>query len=301
MITRLRGPICIGIAAAFWGLSAAVAKFLFESNIDTLMVVQTRSTFAFLLLVPVALIQKKMVIWDLRSFLRILPLGVIGIAGSNFMYYYAVAKTTVATAIILQYTAPVLVALYQMAFEKKPLSISDGLIILLVLFGCYLTVSPMNPGGGWAAPKIAMTGWLAGMASACCWAFFNIYERKLKNLPLPAKLFNALFFSTVFWLLIQSPATLAARLSQGSLVLSLVGFAILSVLLPYGFYFLGLKWSGSLPAIVTANVEPVLAIFFSALIVHAAVSPGQGLGALCVITGATLFNLRTPEQQPPSN
>ena len=37
--------------------------------------------------------------------------GVLGIAASNYTYYFAIQQTTVATAIILQYTAPVFVLL----------------------------------------------------------------------------------------------------------------------------------------------------------------------------------------------
>jgi len=40
---------------------------------------------------------------------------VLGVAVSNYFYYVAIQKTNVATAIILQYTAPVWVLLYVVA------------------------------------------------------------------------------------------------------------------------------------------------------------------------------------------
>ena len=46
---------------------------------------------------------------------RMFVLGVLGVAVSNYLYYLAIQRTNVATAIILQYTAPMLVLLYTVA------------------------------------------------------------------------------------------------------------------------------------------------------------------------------------------
>ena len=291
MSNRALGPIYIAIAASLWGLSAAVAKLFFTQDIDTLVVIQTRSTFACLLLAPLALLSKGWRVASWREGLRVLPLGVVGVAGSNFTYYYAVDRTTVATAIVLQYTAPIMVAVYQALFEGRRLSLVDAGIILLVLFGSYVTVA--GPGAAVFGPGMAVDGLLAGVASAVCWAFFNLYERRLGDIPLRAKLFTSLLCAALFWALVQNPWALARKIPDARVFGLLVGFAFLSILLPYIFYFGGLRRCAPLPAIVTANIEPVMAILFSALIVGAVVPPSQMFGALCVVVGATLFNVKS--------
>ena len=54
----------------------------------------------------------------IRAFL----LGAFGLAISNYAYYLAIQKTTVATAIILQYTAPIWVLLFLVLTgqQKRP-------------------------------------------------------------------------------------------------------------------------------------------------------------------------------------
>jgi drug/metabolite transporter (DMT)-like permease len=47
-----------------------------------------------------------------RDLLQLFLLGILGVAVSNYFYYLAIQRTNVATAIILQYTAPVWVLLY---------------------------------------------------------------------------------------------------------------------------------------------------------------------------------------------
>ena len=51
--------------------------------------------------------------------IKTLLLGVLGVAASNYFYYLAIQRTNVATAIILQYTAPVWVLLYLVARGPK--------------------------------------------------------------------------------------------------------------------------------------------------------------------------------------
>src|SRR5262249_16663269 len=150
-----------------------------------------------------------------RDWLRILPLGVVGVAGSNFTYYYAVAKTTVATAIVLQYTAPILVAVYQVLFEKRRPSLFDALIILLVLFGSYTNVTGLNAGPVLLGRSVSVLGVLAGLGAAVCWAFFNIYERRLHDIPLGVKLFHSLWFAALFWAFVQNPVALARKIPNG--------------------------------------------------------------------------------------
>jgi len=47
-----------------------------------------------------------------RDFRQAIVIGVLGVAASNYFYYLAIQRTNVATAIIVQYTAPIWVLLY---------------------------------------------------------------------------------------------------------------------------------------------------------------------------------------------
>ena len=70
---------------------------------------QARVSFSFLLLLPLLLLfgGREAVSFPRREALRSMLLGVLGLAGANYFYYLAIDKSTVATAIIVQYTAPV--------------------------------------------------------------------------------------------------------------------------------------------------------------------------------------------------
>lgn len=103
------------------------------------MLAQSRATLALLILLPLLSLARGV------NFLRGNPrelrdaalLGTLGIAGSNFLYYFAIQKTSVATAIILQYLAPVFVLLYMLARHRQRPTAPRILGVALAVIGCF--------------------------------------------------------------------------------------------------------------------------------------------------------------------
>ncbi|PYX35684.1 MAG: hypothetical protein DMG81_17525 [Acidobacteria bacterium] len=119
-----RGYAYIAAATFLWGVAAVMGRAAFTGRllpsgkalqpIDPLILSQSRTSFSFLVLFLALLWRRglgklRLPAADLG---RMVVLGVLGVAASNYLYYLAIQKTNVATAIILQYTAPVLVLLY---------------------------------------------------------------------------------------------------------------------------------------------------------------------------------------------
>ncbi len=123
----LRGYFYIGSAAFLWGISATLGRAAFAGHllpvgaslkkIDPLILSQSRATLSLAVLLPVLLVRRGASALRVpgRDLLRFFLLGILGVAASNYLYYLAIQRTNVATAIILQYTAPVWVLLYTVA------------------------------------------------------------------------------------------------------------------------------------------------------------------------------------------
>src|SRR5262245_34244398 len=119
----LKGYLMIMGAAVLWGVSATIAKLLITQHVETLLIVQSRVTFSCLLLLSVCLAFKRDVLHiRIRESWRFALLGILGVAGANFTYYFAIKETTVATAILIQYTAPLAVMGYAAATREESLS-----------------------------------------------------------------------------------------------------------------------------------------------------------------------------------
>src|ERR1700759_442304 len=98
-LERLEGYAFIAGAALFWGISASLGRAVFTGRlpgangplrpIAPLILAQSRSTIALLLLAPVLFARrgKAALIPSRRDTLLCLAMGVFGVAASNYFYY----------------------------------------------------------------------------------------------------------------------------------------------------------------------------------------------------------------------
>lgn len=285
-MSPLRGTLLILGAAAFWGVSATVARHLITQRFDTLLLVQMRITLSFLALLPVFLAARPAL---LRVSLRDLPdfalLGVLGVAGSNFTYYFTIQETNVATAILLQYLAPVLVLGWAAVSREERLTAVKAGAAAVSIAGCFLAIG----GGRLDALRLSPAGLASGIGSAVCWAFTNVW---LKRVTARHDVWTCVIwsfaFASVFWLFVNPPWTIAAAGYGAGVWGILLVVAVISVLIPHSLYFNGIRHLSASRAIITATFEPVVAIGTAALFVGETPGPVHLLGAAMVL-GAILF------------
>ncbi len=294
----LRGYLSIAVAALCWGAAATLGKAVFTGRllagsqalrpIDPLVLTQTRVSFALLILAPLVLARGGRAALSLppRDVLRCIVLAVLGVAGSNYFYFYAIAKTTVATAIILQYTAPVWVLLYLVARRQQRATAQRVIAVAAAVAGSALVV------GGHLRANPA--GVAAGLGAAFSFAFYNLYGHSLlARLDRWRVLVYTLLGATVFWLLVNPPWKLVAARYSGREWGFLLVFSVLSVLLPFSFYFAGLQYLDATRAIVTSCLEPVFAMVLAAAFVGESLQPVQAAGIAVVLIATVLVQLQS--------
>jgi len=304
-----RGYLFIAIATFFWGLAAVMGRAVFTHRIhfgglyiayiDPLTLAQSRATFSLLLLFPI-LWMKQPATLRIRSrdLLQFFLLGILGLAASNFFYYFAIQKTTVATAIVLQYVAPVWVLLYMLARRLQQPTAQRIFGVALAVIGCGVAVGLISarsgfPWVGLSGAHFSTVGVLAAEGAAVSFAFYNVYAQHLiQKYDRWTVLLYALLGAAVFWQFVNPPWKIAAQHYSGGQWLFLLIFAIASMLVPFSFYFAGLQHLDPTRAVVTACLEPVWAIALTALMLGELVSPMQVVGILLVLTATILVQRR---------
>ncbi len=292
----LRGYIFIMIAVLFWGVSATAAKYLFTHNVDTLIIVQTRSSLAFLLLFGYFVVSNRSVFRiRLRDLGSLIPLGVIGIAATNYLYYFTVKETTVATAILIQYTAPVMVTLYATFFHEERFTKIKFFALALSMIGCFLAVS----GGDVSTIRLQGLGLVTGIGSAITYSFMIIMSKHiLQRYKQWTMLIYAFGFAMLFWLCINTPLDIMAKnysLHDWGIFLL---FSICSILIPYSFFAAGLRLVQASRASIVSTLEPVTAIVSAYLFIGEKLNSVQALGAIVVLAAVGLLEIKREEQEP---
>jgi drug/metabolite transporter (DMT)-like permease len=227
-------------------------------------------------------------------------LGTLGLAASNYFYYLAIQQTTVATAIILQYIAPVFVLLWMIGTRQQRATPQRIAGVILAVFGCVLAIGVVAriSGAPWVTGgtvKFNVIGVVAALIAAVSFAFYNVYGRKLVAAHDRWTVITYAFFgAAAAWLLINPPwRIVAAQYSLGQ-YLFLVVFAVLSVLIPFSLYFAGLHHLDATRAIVTSCLEPVFAIVIAAIALGEGVNGLQVIGIVVVLAATVL--VQVPER-----
>lgn len=283
---RVRGYASVFAAAFFWGASGTAAKYLFQNDLSVMVVVQSRVIFAALLLTLLLLfIDKRLFaakISDLRDFAL---LGIIGVAGSNYTFYMAINLTNVGIAILTQYTAPAMVAVYMLLSRREHISKIKTLSILLSLGGSSVMLGAFNP-----HLHITAAGILFGILSAVCFAFFNIYNKIASGrYSVWTAVTWTLISAGVFWLILDALAVTSPGHVKVSDIPALIGFSVSSIVIPYYFYFTGLKYLVPSTAIIVATLEPVVAIVTSFLFLQEGLALSQIAGGIFIISAVILL------------
>ena len=286
-----RGYFYIAAAAFAWGISATLGRAAFTgrllpgagiAKIDPLILSQCRTTFSFLALLLILAPRRGLnglrLPW--KDVARIFLLGLAGVAASNYFYYLAIQRTNVATAIIVQYTAPVWVLLYMVARGKERPTPAKIVSVLMALLGIALVIGLFGKGG----LQVDALGLIAAMIAAFSFSFYNIGGHSiLERLDRWTVLFYTTLAASLFWLFINPPARIAAAHYSAAAWQFLVLFALLSVLVPFSFYFAGLQHLEPTRAIIVSCLEPVFSILIAAIALQEVMRPMQAFGVFMVL------------------
>ena len=299
----MRGYFLIGAATFFWGVSAALGRAVFTGKlvlagevqhpVEPVILSQTRTTFSLLVLLPVLLSRRgwQRIHLPKPDLIQCLVLGMLGVAASNYFYYVAIQKTSVAIAIVLQYTAPVWVLLYVVARRQQKLTVQKVAAVAVAVIGIALTIGAVGVGS--ATPLHMQTGGLiAAMLASFSFAFYNVGGHHILARHDRWRILTwTLASASVFWLMINPPWKVAAAHYTASQWLFLFVFSMISVLGSFSLYFWGLQHLEPTRAIIASCLEPVFSILLAAALVGEGVRIVQIIGIFLVLSAIVIVQL----------
>ena len=286
------------IASLAFGTSGALAKPLMEAGWSPAATVTLRAGLAGILLLPVALAALRGR-WYLvaRARWRILGMALVGVAGTQLVYFAAIARIPVSTGLLIEYLAPLLlVAWVALTTRRRP-----GVVVLLgaalAVGGLLLIIGPV--GGG------DPLGYLfAAIAAVGCAIYYVIAARPARGLPgvvlaAAGLLGGALSLGIVGATgLIPFVITTTDVHALGGIVPWWMPLLLLAATTAVGYSF-GIVASQRLGARLMSFVgmlEVVFASTFAWLLLGEALGPWQILGGVLILAGIACVRA---EKQPP--
>ena len=101
------------VAACLFALNGTISKSILLSGIDPARLSQLRVTLAFLILLVVVAITRPSALRVRRKEIPVLlAFGILGIAMTQYLYFVAINLLPVGIALLIEFTAPIMVALW---------------------------------------------------------------------------------------------------------------------------------------------------------------------------------------------
>lgn len=285
--TQGRGYSMVVAAAVCWGVMATVAKLLFrDRGVDPLTLAVVRAYLATLtLFAALALLRPARLRIARRDAWAAFLIGVAGLAANNFLYFEALHLTSVATALLLQYQAPILVALYTVLVQRQPLRGRVVLALALALVGCALVVRAYD----FEVLRPNLLGVMAGLGTACTFAFYILASRAaLRMLDAWTLLTYAYLSASVVWSLVLPPWRLAGSGFNLETWGAFLAIATVGTVVPFGLFISGLRFLPPTQAGIVSMLEPVVAAVMAYVLLGETLIPLQILGGALVLAGVAM-------------
>jgi DME family drug/metabolite transporter len=291
---RLLGALAVAAAATIWGTLGLFAKILYAQGVSFEALVAVRASVGWVAVLLFLLATQG--VWSLRVVRRdlafLLPLGLVGVGAFYLLYFYTVRESTVGTAAILLYSAPAFVVVLARLFLKEPLNAAKVFALFLTAGGILLVAGAYDPANLEVSPTVLLTGLLSGLT----YGLYAVLGRPVAGHLSPAVILSyALAFGSALLILAALPTldTLAG-LSAGSYALLLM-LAVVHTALGFALYTFGIRHLGAGRAAIVATIEPVVAGVLGVALLGEDLTALKALGALLVLTGAALAQVRVAD------
>ena len=297
MLRKHRAEIFLFFGAITFAFNGVVAKIVLQNGLDAFHMVEIRATGAFLVIFAAVFARNKRAIRVTRKELPgMIAFGLVGIAAVQFFYFISIRLLDVSIGLLIEFTAPIWIALWLRFVKKKHVSplmwwglaVSFGGMVLLAQVWKGLTLS------GW--------GVIAALLDAFALAgYFLIGERigKAKasdvmlawGLGVTTLLFSIIkpwwgFPYSIFTKSMALPGPLHGHNAPGWVLILWV--VLLGTVVPYFCVLTGLKGLNASTASVIGMLEPILAGIFAWWWINERLTAVQLMGAAVVLVGIYL-------------
>ncbi len=291
MDSQKKGYLMIALAGSLWGTLGLFGNLLFKYDFPPELVVFCRLFFAFwILLFLIFFKDKNLLKIDKRGIKYTALIGFFSQALFNILYFQAIQKTTIATAVVLLYTAPIFLIIMGRIIYKEMLNKRKVSALILCVIGCFLTVT----GGNLGILKMDLAGILIGIGAGFTYALVTIFSKAIVDdyHPLTVILYS-FGFGWMFLIPFSKPLALLKVQYSFPLVMILLVFALIPSVLSYILYIFGLSYKvEASKAGIISSLEIVVSVMISFIVFKEIIWGVKLIGIILVVCSIVLVNIQ---------
>jgi drug/metabolite transporter (DMT)-like permease len=293
------GYTIYAVAALLFAINGTVSKSILLTGISAARLTELRVTAAFLILFVIIALTRRAALRIRRDEIALLlAFGILGIAMTQWLFFLALERLAVGVALIIEFTAPIMVALWFRFGRREQVRPTVWVGLGLALAGLVLVAQV------WQGFSLDVLGVAAALGAAAALAVYYILAEHQVHRPNGRDAVSltmwgfgaaALFFAIIqpWWsfpwadlagtgqpLGADGPAVPIAALTTWMIVLGTVA--------PFWLVVASLHHITSAQASTIGMMEPVLASIVAWLALSEILTPIQIIGGVVVLAGVYL-------------
>lgn len=285
------GPVLIIIAGCFWGSMGVFVRKLSTYDLSTIQIVSIRVTLSAIIFALVLFVKD-------RSGFRIsfkdiplfLGLGFGSILFFTVCYFTAIRIMSLSTAAILLYTSPVWIMLMSILFFHERLDKKKLLALVLAFAGCVLV-------SGISGEGMTPVGLLVGLGSGMGYGLYSILGTIAlrRYSPYTVTTYTFIFAAVGSWFIcrpVDMFQKFEAATDMGFLLFFCCLTALITAVIPFLSYTLGLERVEASKAGIIATIEPMVATLLGIVVYSEPLTLMSGAGILLILSAVVILNLR---------
>lgn len=257
----------VGLSALCLILNAGVSRVVLRGGISPVLLTTVRITCTFLVLFVVALLFRRSALKPPPGRLLVLVVahGAIGVAALQWTYFVAIDRLPVSVALLLEYQAPILVALWARLVQREAVRPRMWLGLVLAMAGLAAATEV------WHGARLSSVGIAAGLGAAVTFAaYFLIGEAGVSSMD-PFRVILWSFGVASVCMNLAAPVTrfrapllddrvsmLGVFAATSAPVWALLAWIVLfGTLVPFGLILLALTMTRATTVTMVAMLEPI--------------------------------------------
>lgn len=283
-------------AALLFAFNGTVAKSILLTGIDPARLSQLRVTGAFLvLLVFVALRNPSALRLTKKEIPMLIAYGILGVAGTQYLYFVSLTYLPVSVALLIEFTAPVMIALWFRFAWKEPTKKSVWVALGMALAGLALVAQV------WLGFALNAIGVLAALGAAVSLSIFYILGDKQLRMENPRDPVSLTMWgfaaASLFWFVAQpwwafpweSLTGNSEPLSDANVSLPIWVMAswmiLLGTVIPFSLALASMKYLRASQASTVGLTEPLFATMIAWILLGESLSATQIIGGALILLG----------------
>ncbi len=291
------GYALVVVAVLLFAVNGAVSKVLLVSGLSSLRLTEVRCTGALAgLLLVLAGTGRRRPSLRARELPLLVAFGVGGLVAVQLLYFVAIRRIPIGIALLVQYVAPVLVALWARYVLHEPVRRRIWAALALSLAGLSLIVEV------WSGVELDGIGVTAALGAALAYAVYVLLAEHgvARRDPISLSAYGFLFAS-LFWAIVQPWWSFPAGVvgDRVSLLGNLAGtrlpvwaliswMVVLGTIVPFALIASALRHVSATRASILAMIEPVAGALVAYLWLGESLSAVQLTGGGIVLGGILL-------------